>query len=116
MKIEINQEGSIVVLALIGDFDASAVQTVHEQIQTYVDDSAAVLIVDLSQVSFMDSSAIGVLVRLFRAKQEPKNAFHLAGATGQPADLLELLQISRFIPHHADLNQAMAAAKSTADA
>jgi anti-sigma B factor antagonist len=53
-------EGGSVVVALSGEIDVAAAPTVREQLEQVATDRP--LIVDLTQVTFIDSTALGVLI------------------------------------------------------
>jgi anti-anti-sigma factor len=63
--IEIQQTGTDARAALAGDFDMSATFTVEPALERLVDEpDLARLTIDLSRLAFIDSTGIGVLVRL----------------------------------------------------
>jgi anti-sigma B factor antagonist len=63
--IEIQQTGTDARASLAGDFDMHATFTVEPALERLVDEpDVARLTVDLSRVAFIDSTGLGVLVRL----------------------------------------------------
>jgi anti-anti-sigma factor len=63
--IEITKSGADAHAALAGDFDMAATFTVEPALERLVDDpDLARLTVDLSGLDFIDSTGIGVLLRL----------------------------------------------------
>ncbi len=69
------------------------------------------LIVDLSRVSFMDSSGCGMLVALAERVRAAGGWLRLAGLQPQVAQVLKVLRLDKFFESFADLPSAMAAAK-----
>jgi anti-sigma B factor antagonist len=62
LTVRANEAGAVVV-ALAGDFDMSGVQEFHACVDELIDSSnGAVLIVDLGEVTFIDSSGISALL------------------------------------------------------
>jgi anti-anti-sigma factor len=54
------------VLVLRGEIDLSTAEAVQSSLEELVDDGAGPVIVDLSSVTFLDSSGLAVLVRLHK--------------------------------------------------
>ena len=79
------------VVVLDDPLDASQITTRGETLLKGIDDSNALLI-DLSQISFMDSSGIGFLVKLYTRSQKEKFPLALCGIQPQ---VLRTLKVSR---------------------
>lgn len=104
MKINtFNQTKDTAVVVLEGEFDALSAPVTRAEFERIVDAGSGDLIVDLSGVTFMDSSGAGALVFLYKRLVGQKRALQLVGVAGQPLELLELLRISATIP----VNQTM---------
>jgi anti-anti-sigma factor len=97
------QERDAAVIVLEGEFDALSAPVTRAEFERLVNDEAGDVIVDLSGVTFMDSSGAGALVFLHKRLVGQKRALALVGVTGQPMDLLALLRITSVIP----VNQAL---------
>jgi anti-sigma B factor antagonist len=54
------------VLALAGEIDLTQAAGLDDELQSLVDDGAAQIIVDLLEVPFLESSALGVLLKYSR--------------------------------------------------
>lgn len=91
------------VVSLTGDFDVNSVNNakpLFEDLAVHGSD----VIVDLSEVRFIDSSGIGALVFLYKRLVAQKHQMVLIGVQGQPLELLEILKITQTIPSFANLN------------
>ena len=53
---------------------------------------------DLSQVSFLDSSGIGAIVFLYNRLKAQERSLMIVGVQGQPQELMKLLRIDSAIP------------------
>ena len=64
-------------LRLEGELDAYSAPEVRAQLHALIEDSgtAGVLVVDLTRVTFMDSSILGTLVGALRRMREPAASF-----------------------------------------
>ena len=104
MKINtFNQSKDTAVIVLEGEFDALAAPVTRAEFDRVVTAGGGDLIVDLTGVTFMDSSGAGALVYLHKRLVGQQRALKLVGVSGQPLELLDLLHISTVI----SVNQAM---------
>jgi len=85
-----------------------SLETVHNFIQTLRPDPAARLILDLSGVSFLDSAGAGALVQIFVHRRNQGQSFALTGLTKQSAAVLQVAGLSRLLPVHASVEEALA--------
>ncbi|MCP3870953.1 MAG: STAS domain-containing protein [Gammaproteobacteria bacterium] len=56
------------------------------------------VVLDLGQVSFLDSSGIGVMVFLYKRLKSKGRTLEIVNVQGQPRELMELLRIDSAIP------------------
>ena len=56
------------------------------------------IILDLSDVTFLDSSGIGAIVFLYKRVRAREGELSIANVRGQPRELIELLRIDSAIP------------------
>ena len=62
--------GQVFSVALSGDLDLSRVPELHALVEHYRAGAAVDVVIDLRDVSFMDSSGLGFMARLYRAAKE----------------------------------------------
>ena len=87
------------VLSFNGEFDAVGTAASRETLETVAADaSAAHVVLDLSGVTFMDSSGIGAIVFLFKRLRATGRSLALAGVNGQTRQLIELLRVDKALP------------------
>ena len=87
-----------VIVELSGDFDLSAVSRVRSAFHEIVGDGWTKVIVDLSDVTFADSAALGILVGLQRRCREAGGSCALVGATDAVGRLLATSGLDTIIP------------------
>jgi anti-sigma B factor antagonist len=92
MSIDITTRlvGGTVVVTPHGDVDLTTSDMVRATVDRVIDDGAAAVVLDLSDVGFMDSTALGALVS-FHRRLGPR--FVVAGA--RPT-VLRLFEITKF--------------------
>lgn len=81
------------IVGLSGDFDLSAVARVRSVFHEVVRDGWSNVIIDMSEVSFADSAALGILVGLQRRCTEAAGSCALVGVTESVARLLTLSRL-----------------------
>ena len=88
-----------------------SLETVHNFIQTVRPDPAAHLILDLSDVSFLDSAGTGALVQLFVHRRNKGQTFALGGLSKQGNAVMQVAGLTKLLPIYASLEEAIAAIK-----
>jgi anti-sigma B factor antagonist len=74
-----------------GDIDLATVGKLDEHIAaTIADEKTASVVIDLSQVSFIDSTGIAALLRGRRLADDPPKPYRITGASGLVRQVLEL--------------------------
>lgn len=92
LQISTTQENGWLVLALGGEFDTYAASAVRDKLSELIGQADPPrIVVDLAKVTFMDSSALGVLVGALRTAHALKGEIRLAAA---PENLQPLFRIT----------------------
>lgn len=96
MKINLRQRGSATILDVDGQITFESTPALREKILGALKekDKSAVL-VNLSQVAYMDSSGIATLVEGLKAAQAQKASFGLFGLTKNTRNVLELVRLDK---------------------
>lgn len=84
------------VLVLTGELDVAATPAFEEALASVSGSNP--LIVDLRGLEFIDSTGLGVLVRLHQQTEEQQHQFGLIRGTGQVERLLGLTGLADRIP------------------
>jgi anti-anti-sigma factor len=69
----------------------------------------AVLILDLSGTSYMDSAGLGLIMNAHVAAEAGKRKFLVAGTNGRVQSLMELTKVTRVLPMFPSVDAAEAA-------
>lgn len=107
MEYEIDPSANLIRIAVDGDLDAAMVQEMREAVEKVMGD-ARLVVIDLTNVDFIDSAGVGLIVRTYKSRQGAKQPMAIVGATGQPRELLGTTQIDRIIPFHDSLDEIAA--------
>jgi anti-anti-sigma factor len=97
------------VVSLAGELDLYNASTVREALLECCSESPERLIVDLSEVNFIDSTALGVLIEA-RTRLANRKSFLLAAPGLETRRALEISGLDRHFTVHDSVDQARSAA------
>ena len=106
LAVETIEDGCIVRLA--GELDLYNAPKVREALIEAAADGPQRVIVDLSEVEFIDSTALGVLIEA-RTRLPNRNGFVLAAPRLETRRALEISGLDRHFAVHDTLDEALAA-------
>lgn len=95
-RVEVVEEGSSAVLALFGELDVGSSPELEAELARAADHG--LVIVDLRELEFIDSTGLGVLVKAHQQAQEAGRRFALVRGAGQVQRLLGLTGLSDQLP------------------
>ncbi len=104
----VERNGSSVVVALAGELDLYNAHTLRETLLECCDEGPERLVVDLSEVRFIDSTALGVLIEA-RTRMPNRRGFLLAAPGLETRRALEISGLDRHFAVHSSLDEALAA-------
>lgn len=103
------RDGAIVVV-LAGELDLYNAEEVRSALLEAVAEGPALLVVDLGEVTFVDSTALGVLVDIHR-RMGGREKFHLAAPGLETRRALEVSGLDRHFSVHDTVAEALDAAR-----
>lgn len=80
----------------VGALDAAGARVLREHADQLEDSTSSNIAVDLSDVPFVDSSGLGVLIALAKRAMRGAGQLRIVGAGEQPRRLVHLTQLDRF--------------------
>lgn len=109
MKLEYTElEGGIRLIKLIGRLDLNGTYSVEVQFVRHCSGNNIRVIVDLSEVSFLSSVGIPMLVNTAKAVINRGGEFIILRPSENVMKVLELIGVPQVIPIHEDLDTAIA--------
>jgi anti-sigma B factor antagonist len=99
------KDGSCTVIQLAGEADVST-RAMAEVFDAEVARRPRLLVVDLAGLSFIDSSALAVIMRTHRALREDGGKLALVSPSPAVARILQLIDIAHTIPVYSNLKEA----------
>src|SRR6266536_1535079 len=105
LDLRVQRHDDRAVVHISGEVDLATCPQLRDVLAELVDDGVHHLIVDLEQVSFLDSSGIGVLGVLGRIR-EHGGSLRLTAPSPHVRRVLELTGITTLLPTYATLDEA----------
>ncbi len=108
MAYEVKSDSGYDIVLLTGDVDLSCSPEARKAILACLSDGHNTL-VDLSDVSYIDSSGVASLVEGFQTAKKSDLKFGLVGVSEAAMSVLELARLDKVFPIHADLSARLEA-------
>jgi anti-sigma B factor antagonist len=109
IEIERRTEGGWDVLDVAGEVDLSTAPELRSRIEGLADDGCRRLVVDLADVSFMDSSGLSVLVSGFKGMREAGGEMAVVCPNVSIAKIFSITGLDRVFSIHPSLDEALTA-------
>ena len=107
--LAIEDRGDVIVARLTGELDIAGAPSTGNQIEEAVPTSARGLVVDMSELEFIDSSGVAMLFGLVRRLTSRRQELHVVAPAGRPvARVLEIVEFDRAAPVSVDVDSAVA--------
>lgn len=106
---EVRRGKTATTVVLAGDVDLHRSPELLKRLTPLVDERPARLILDLRDVSYMDSSGVGTLVKLYREVKAYDGQFTLVALQQWVRNLLEITKLDRFFHICASEEEALEA-------
>jgi anti-anti-sigma factor len=107
MKLDLREEGDVSILVLSGQLTIGAEGQLREAIDTLLESNRSNILLDFSQVDFMDSVGIGELVANYRTVKRLGGALKIFGPTKRVWDSLSLTRLLPILSVFEDMQVAL---------
>jgi anti-anti-sigma factor len=108
MEIKTKLETGVAVVSLNGRLDLVSAGIVKSSLSQMVYQGHTKLLIDLGDVSFIDSSGLGALIGGLKAARQAGGDLRIARARDQARMVLELTTLDRVLKIHATVAEALA--------
>jgi anti-anti-sigma factor len=110
VQVETSEADGVVVARLRGELDVAGAEATGRQISEAIPNSAHGLVVDCSELDFIDSSGVAMMFTLARRLDSRRQKLRCVAPAGSPvARVLEIVEFGRAAPVNEKLEQALAA-------
>jgi len=97
------------VVALAGEMDETNLEALKPQLDTLLNDpNVKFIVLDLSQLEFINSKGIGYLVSIHTHLSKDQREMILAGATEAVMDVISLVGLTTIIKYFNTIEEALA--------
>ncbi|KAA3615489.1 MAG: anti-sigma factor antagonist [Calditrichaeota bacterium] len=95
------------VITLQGELDVNNVDNLKSLIESELHEGTEKMLVDLKNVSYMDSAALGVLVSGLKRARLSNAQFKLANVTGNVENIFKLTRLTKFFDIYSSVDEAI---------
>lgn len=114
MHLTVTTESDLIVVAVRGRFDAHGVDAFDRDVVELLDAEHPRVAIDLSEVEFMDSSALAALVRALKATVAVSGSMTLVDVSDAVRIILELTRLDAVFAVVESMDQARSRATAAA--
>lgn len=108
---EVHLEGGTVLLAIHGDADQHVAADLEERLSDVIEDGASSVVLDLSATTFLDSMALGILLRGMKRLRARGGSFRVVVARPDIRRIFEVTLLDRVFELDASREEALSAAQ-----
>ena len=94
MEIVINEDRDRVTISVEGDIEMMTIKTFKEKLFEIGHDIEKDIYIDLSNVDYIDSSGVGVLISLFKLQKKKDKSLVISKASPKVMNVLKLSSLS----------------------
>ncbi len=95
------------VLRVTGDVDLHTASTLRERAVSVVEEGVPHIVLDLSQVDFVDSTGLSALISLLHVAQKANGSVRLAAVPDRLVRMVNMTGISQLLPVHPTVADAL---------
>ena len=107
MKVTTSFRDAVAVVSVVGDVDMYTSPDLRSSLSGLSRGKTPRIVVDLSQVGFMDSSGIATLVQSLKEVRPKGGEVRLAGVGRNVLRVLELSNLTSLFPVHSSVEEAL---------
>jgi len=108
MEITVSHQGSTKIVTLSGQIQHSDGRKLQETLGSLVAGDKPNIAADLSRVSYIGSSALGIFVSTLKSAKKLGGDLRLAGPAGMVMDILKVTRLSTIFQIHPTVAEAIA--------
>ena len=95
LELTVSEHGGETVVGAAGELDVNTAPELREQLARLVNEGARRIVVDLADVSFVDSTALSVLVSALKRLRQADGDLQLAAPTPSVRRVFEITGLTR---------------------
>ncbi|HET7689179.1 MAG TPA: STAS domain-containing protein [Nocardioidaceae bacterium] len=111
-RVDVSVLDGVAVVAARGEFDLMSSDRLRGELEHAATELCARVVLDLAEVTFLDSSCIGALIRAARTAEGAGGSLHLAAARDNVRRVLEVTEVGDYLGLYPDVAAAIRASNS----
>ncbi|MDO5503998.1 MAG: STAS domain-containing protein [Actinomycetia bacterium] len=109
VTVTTSQHDGVFVLAFGGDIDVASAVTVRDALDRVIAAGHHTIVLDLSEVRFLDSTGLGVMVGRLKAVRDLEGDMHLVCTSRRIQRVMSITGLDDVFAIHASVDEAVAA-------
>lgn len=109
MDISERVEDGIPVIAISGDVDLASSPKLREHLKSKTSEKCSKLLLDFSDVSYIDSSGLATLIEYFQAAQSFGGKLAISNLSPRVRNVFEIVRLEQIFSLHPDVPSAVSA-------
>jgi len=101
--------GDLTIVSIAGEIDVFTTPRLREALHELIESGSLHLVLDFTDVTFLDSTGLGVLVGMFHRLRAREGSMVIAGATERIQRVFHITQLTKIFPIHDSLDEALQA-------
>ena len=107
LEITVRRDGTVHFVSLSGAATMFVAENMESRLLNLIGDSTPNMVIDLSDLTFITSIGIGVLIAADARSRSMRGAVRLVNPTGEVARILEMTNIDSLVEIHATIDDAV---------
>lgn len=107
MQITKELKNNVTIVRASGDIDLSNSSLLRKEFAKLLKENKSNILVDLSDVAYMDSSGLATLVEAMQNVKKTNGTFKLCGIKNNVKNIFEIARLNEIFPIHNDIPSAL---------
>ena len=107
MDFHITKEDDITIVHIIGDLVAGKLYDIKKQTNELLTEDNPKIILDFTDVNFMDSSGVGFLINTLKTLASKNIALKIANINATVTNVLKQMKLYSFFEHYESVDEAL---------
>lgn len=95
MKVDVSKKGKVTILKCVGSLDADNIVAFKKRAYEIFDSGESNFVLDASEIDFVDSMGLGVLISLLRRVKQKDGDIKIASLTPDVKTIFEITKLFR---------------------
>ncbi|WP_456399583.1 STAS domain-containing protein [Mesoaciditoga sp.] len=105
--MEIEKKKGYLIVSLNGEFDIESSQTLKEEVRKNLTSENSNIVIDLTKVSYVDSSGLGTLIALQKDARFNGGSLSIVGASEQIKRVMKMTNLDKLFDFYTSINEVI---------